>query len=61
MSEDPRVSTATKVTTVCAVAGLTAWSLVGEVAPNDLFEAVALLGSGVVLPVAVTEARRRRD
>jgi hypothetical protein len=44
VTDDPLVSTTTRVTTVCAVAGLTAWYLVGEFAPNDVLEAVVLLG-----------------
>jgi len=59
MSREPVLTTETKTTLGFMFLGLTAWYLVGIFAASDVLELGALLGVGVVLPLAINEARRR--
>lgn len=59
MARDPLLTIESKTTLVFMFLGLTAWYLVRIFAASDVLELGALLGVGVVLPVAVNEARRR--
>ena len=59
MAREPALTTETKTTLVFMFLGLTAWYLVRSFAPSDVLELGALLGVGVVLPLAINEARRR--
>ena len=59
MAREPLLTTETKTTLLFMFLGLTAWYLVRIFAPSDVLELGALLGVGVVLPLAINEARRR--
>jgi hypothetical protein len=61
MARAPLLTTESKTTIVFMFLGLTTWYLVGIFAPSDVLELGALLGVGVVLPLAINEARRRTE
>jgi len=59
MAREPLLTTETKTTLVFMFLGLTTWYLVRIFAASDVLELGALIGVGVVLPLAINEARRR--
>lgn len=59
IAREPVLTTETKTTLVFMFLGLTAWYLVRIFAASDVLELGSLLGVGVVLPLAINEARRR--
>lgn len=61
MACGPLLTTETKTTLVFMFVGLTIWYLVRRFAANDVLELGALLGIGVILPLAINEARYRSE
>jgi hypothetical protein len=59
MAREPLLTTETKTTLVFMILGLTAWYLVRISAASDVLELGALIGVGVILPLAINEARRQ--
>jgi len=59
VAREPLLTTETKTTLVFMFLGLTAWYLVRVFTASDVLELAALLGVGVVFPLAINEVRRR--
>jgi hypothetical protein len=61
MTRESLLSTESKTTVMFMFLGLTAWYLLQFVTESDALELGALIGVGVVLPLAINEARRRSE
>ena len=59
MARESLLTVKSKTTLVFMFLGLTAWYLVQIFAESDVLNLAALLGIGIVLPLAINEARRR--
>jgi hypothetical protein len=59
MAPEPLLTTETKTTLVFMFLGLNAWYLVWRFAASDVLELGTLMGVGVILPLAINEARCR--
>jgi hypothetical protein len=61
MARESLLSVESKTTLVFMFLGLTAWYVLQLFIENDALDLALLLGIGVVLPLAINEARRRSE
>jgi len=61
MTRESLLSIESKTTVVFMFLGLTAWYVLQFLTESDVLELGALIGVGVVLPLAINEARRRSE
>jgi thiol:disulfide interchange protein len=61
MGRESLLSVESKTTLVFMLLGLTGWYVLQFFVENDALDLVVLLGIGVVLPLAINEARRRSE
>jgi hypothetical protein len=61
MARETLLSVESKTTLVFMFLGLTAWYVLQLFIENDALDLGLLLGIGVVLPLAINEARRRSE
>jgi uncharacterized membrane protein YjjB (DUF3815 family) len=59
MARESLLSVESKTTLVFMFLGLTGWYVLQFFVENDALDLIILLGIGVVLPLAINEARRR--
>jgi thiol:disulfide interchange protein len=61
MARESLLSVESKTTLVFMLLGLTTWYVLQLFVENDALDLALLLGLGVVLPLAINEARRRSE